>query len=287
MRTGLGVAAGLLALAIGCRQPTPPDLLTTATCESPSLRSGRALEGLVASDAGVVGPTHHFSRDVSLPAATPITSVHLREGSVVYEAQTISETRTYQASSALDLRRQFRAMVAAAPRPTSGVTNRAAVGYEQAPFVIDYSQLDGEAPSPRAGGNDNYPAYTRWRVEYGWEDGAIIETKGANGDATFRFDPSRLYANISSAMRLPRWKPGQEDRPVWHRFICDLQEHEALHVDIGRAVAEHVLHELTLVSAPSRAALEKAYYFVWREGIAWGQREDDRLDVYTGHGPLL
>jgi predicted secreted Zn-dependent protease len=132
-----------------------------------------------------------------------------------------------------------------------------------------------------------YPAYTQWFIETGWEDGAIASNEGPSGEATFRFEPSRLYANLSSAMRLPEWSTDAAEEPEWRRFRCALEQHESLHIETARAVAANVVRELSLASAPTPEALKKLYYFVWREGFEWGRREDARLDAYTDHGPLL
>jgi predicted secreted Zn-dependent protease len=92
-------------------------------------------------------------------------------------------------------------------------------------------------------------------------------------------------------MRLPSWAISPEtassDREAWDRFACELHRHESLHVDTGRAVAEHVLEALSRIEAPTSEALEARYYAIWRQGLDWGRREDLRIDTFTAHGPLL
>jgi hypothetical protein len=250
-----------------------------------------AFTGFRMSPRGQAGHAHRFHRDIALRPETPVDLVRTPGGAAIYEARTVIAYRTFEANGLVELRDQVRRMADGSAMSGPRLTSRDATGYRRAPFHIDYSAMDAATGGDGvAEGEDRFLSYSRWRIRTGWEDGAIL-TETRNGHVVYRFDPKHLYANLSSSTRLARW-PGArnaspEQRATWERFSCELLAHEMLHLDTSRAVAANVLRELGRIIESSRERLEARFHFAWSSGIQWGREEDQRIDLYTGHGPIL
>jgi len=214
-------------------------------------------------------------------------SLRMPKGPTIFFAPTTVSFSAYAETTVESLRARFRRESALSERssPLDQYVDRSGAGYHRAPFQPQMTADDAARES--VAGTDAYVAYTQWRItETGWEQGAIVEDGGE-----FRFDPTKLFARVTTSMRLPSWpsaatRPASE-RATWHRFICALRQHESVHADVGVAVARAVLESLVQLRAQSPAALEAHYYAVWRQGIRWGNDEDARFDAFTNHGPLL
>ena len=283
------VASGVLTCAasglLACEKPRAAH---PVAC-SPAIGGPEpALRALPVAPSGIVGASHHFHRDIPLHPKTPIERVDLASGARIYEAATVVAERDYLVSDLASLRTAFRAVATHSTMSGPRFVNRCAVGYERAPFPVGTamdappSATDGTATV----GDDTFVSFSDWRVFAGWEDDGIV----ADGHV-YRFDPRKLYANLSSWMRLPAWSARNErpaaERATWDAYVCDLRAHETLHLETSRATARFLLEAIATLRAPSAVVLEAKFNVVLTRALDWGRDEDRRIDDYTGHGPIL
>lgn len=256
-----------------------------ANCESYQRTvNGQALSGLSSAGGGTIENSQNFAQWVAVGDGLSIYT--LANGASINESETrfIDDTRTEQSVAAL--RVAFGSEFQDQP---SGGGSRTNAGYQRDVFDFQGCGVAQQNAERLIASVDNsrFAAETTWWLNWGWEANAAV----IGSDGKYRLDGDKLYANISTQVRMPVWNaptgtPASETT-VWDNFSCALQAHENLHVETVRAVAVASLAEATTLQADTPAALYDDLGCLWAYGLQWGNREDVRIDAYTGHGPKL